>query len=127
MPNTKNVFIIDDNQVDLKVLENFIGETGYQIHTFSSPLDALEKMSTVSPHLIILDYLMPEMNGDKFMIKVSERLLHNKDCQVYLVTSKVFSEEEKLSMLTLGITKIFEKPVDKEKLLSAINIFLLNQ
>ena len=127
MPGNKTIFIIDDNQVDLKTLKSYVNQTGYQIYSFASPVEALDKMSNVSPDLIILDYLMPEMNGDEFMIKISERLLQNNDWQVYLVTSKYFDQEEKLSMLTLGITQIFEKPIKKSDLLKSINDFLANK
>ena len=127
MPGNKTIFIINDNQVDLKTLKSYVNQTGYQIYSFASPVEALDKMSNVSPDLIILDYLMPEMNGDEFMIKISERLLQNNDWQVYLVTSKYFDQEEKLSMLTLGITQIFEKPIKKSDLLKSINDFLANK
>lgn len=124
MPKSQTIFIIDDNNSDLTLTKSYLENLGHNLFTFTSATEALDKMKEISPHLIILDYLMPEMNGDKFMIKVSERLLHDHDWQVYLVTSKQFSHEQKLSMLTLGITHIFEKPLQKEPLLEAITEFL---
>jgi len=63
---------------------------------------------------------MPEMTGAEFMVIVSERLLHNPNWQVYLVSSHEFEEEELASMLTLGITKVFKKPLNREKVFKAI-------
>jgi CheY-like chemotaxis protein len=90
---------------------------------FSNPVDALESLLNHNPSLIVLDYTMKEINAAQFMIKVSERLLHGQ-WQVYLVTSEDFSEGEKLSMLTLGITHIFKKPLEKvliQKALAELN------
>ncbi len=116
----KHLFILDDSQTVISTLEGYLEGSGYTVHSFKDPSAALDAMKTISPHIIILDYFMPDMNGDEFMIKVSERLLHYHDWQVFLLSSNDFNEEEKMSMLTLGITKVFKKPIEKEALLEAI-------
>ena len=116
----KHLFVIDDSNIVLKTISGYLEGSEYTVHCFDNAEDALGKMESVSPHIIILDYFMPNMNGDTFMIKVSERLLHYHDWQVFLLSSHEFSKEEIMSMLTLGITKVFQKPIDKEELLKAI-------
>ncbi len=116
----KHVFIVDDSQTVLKTTTKFLEDTDFIVHVFDNANDALEAMKTTSPHFILLDYFMPEMNGDVFMVKVSERLLHYHDWQVLLISSHDFSSEEKLSMMTLGITHIFKKPMDKTELLNVL-------
>ncbi len=117
----KHIFIVDDSQTVLKTTAKYLEETDFTVHTFDNANDALDAMETTSPHFILLDYFMPEMNGDVFMVKVSERLLHYHDWQVLLISSHDFSAEEKLSMMTLGIAHIFKKPMDKTELLKVLN------
>ncbi len=123
MGKIKNVFIVDDSQVVLKTNAALFRGRDFNVKTFSNPNEALEQMTINPPEIILLDYFMPEMNGSTFMVKVSERLLNNHDWQVFLVTSHEFSEEEKASMLTLGITHIFEKPLKKADLDKALAAF----
>ncbi len=121
MPKINNIFVIDNDESALKVVESFLKDFPFNIELFTNPNEALDKLESVGPDLIFLDYFMPEMLGSEFMVKVSERLLHNNNWEVYLITSKEFNEEEKMSLLTLGITQIFSKPLKKESLISAIN------
>ncbi len=116
----KHLFVIDDSKIVLKTITGYLEGSNYKVHAFDNAEEALDKMENVSPHIIILDYFMPNMNGDTFMIKVSERLLHFHDWRVFLLSSHDFTQEEKMSMLTLGITQVFKKPIDKEALLKAI-------
>lgn len=121
MPKVKNLFIVEDSPIALKSIERLLKNCPFKVHSFSDPILALESLSTISPDIILLDYFMPEMTGAEFMVKVSERLLHNPNWQVYLISGHQFEEEDLASMLTLGITKIFKKPLNKNELLEAIS------
>lgn len=120
MQNIKNVFIIDDSKTIIKSTKKLLSEFDFKVHSFTNPKEALEKAQEIAPELILLDYFMPEMNGATFMIKVSEKLLNN-DWQVFLISSHDFTQEEQLSMLTLGITHIFSKPLQREQFIEAIS------
>ena len=121
MSEKKHLFIVDDSPTVLKTTSKFLENTDFEVHCFNSAVAALDTMSNISPHIILLDYMMPDMNGDEFMIKVSERLLHFHDWKVFLISSKDFTAEEQFSMQTLGIAKVFKKPIAKDKLLTAIS------
>ena len=123
MPKINNLFIVDNCEVMLKTTSLKFKDQDFKVHTYSNPEEALNAMETTLPEIILLDYFMPEMTGAEFMVKVSERLLQNPNWQVYLITSKDFDEEEQVSMLTLGITKVFKKPVNQEALLAAIEMY----
>lgn len=123
MPKIQNIFVVDNNPNDVKTTMAILKNVHAKLMDFTDPNEALEKMADISPDIILLDYYMPKMTGAEFMVKVSERLLQNPNWQVYLVTSKEFDEEEQASMLTLGITKIFHKPLNKDELYQAIEQF----
>ena len=120
MSKIKNVIIVEDSEIDRKRLEELLKHYDFKVHSFDHPKDALDAISSIQPELVLLDFIMPQMNGATFMVQLSERLTHNPNWQVFLVTSAQFDEEESASMLTLGITKIIEKPISKEVLNNAI-------
>ena len=120
MPKVQNIFIVDNSEVALKSMAKIFKETSFNVNTYSNPHEALYALDHISPDIILLDYFMPEMTGAEFMVKVSERLLQNPNWQVYLVSSHEFEEEELMSMLTLGITKVFNKPLKKQDVFAAI-------
>lgn len=123
MSQLSNIFVIDDSVTVIKTVEKHLKELEAKIHTFTDAKSALAELSNIQPDLILLDYFMPEMNGAEFMIKVSEKLLNNHNWEVFLISSHGFTDEELFSMQTLGITKIFKKPVPKDELLLAIDEF----
>jgi CheY-like chemotaxis protein len=124
MKDSKLAFIIENSDVDRLLTEKYVKEYDFEIMSFSNPVDALSSLDIHKPSLIVLDYTMKEINAAEFMIKISERLLHGQ-WQVYLVTSEEFSEEEKTSMLTLGITHILKKPIQKKLIQEALSKFSL--
>ncbi|MDH5414683.1 MAG: response regulator [Flavobacteriaceae bacterium] len=115
MKKIQNIFIVDDSPTVIASLKLILKKYNYNVQSFTDPTVALEEMETTQPELILLDYEMPQMTGATFMIKVSERLLNNHNWRVFLVSSHVFTEEEKFSMKTLGITNIFSKPLNQEQ------------
>lgn len=123
MPKINNVFIVDNSKPEIVVAERMLSKQDFAVHSFTDPEKALDAMGETSPEIILLDYFMPSMTGADFMVKVSERLLSNPNWQVYLVSSKDFEEEERVSMLTLGITKIFQKPLNRDELFKELDLY----
>lgn len=57
------VLIVDDNQVNLNLLSTILQEVNYTVVTASSAEEALERIRTQSPDIILLDVMMPDMDG----------------------------------------------------------------
>ena len=57
------ILIVDDNTENLKVLGNVLKEKGYKIAIAKSGLDAIQLLGNIKPSLILLDVMMPEMDG----------------------------------------------------------------
>lgn len=70
----KNIFIIDDDKDIREVMCYVLESEGYRPMLFSTALDAFEALKNAEqlPHAIILDYMMPGMNGVEFLNKLSE-------------------------------------------------------
>ncbi|HWP56942.1 MAG TPA: response regulator [Candidatus Acidoferrales bacterium] len=112
------VLIVDDEPFNLDVLEQELAEQGYVIERATDGADALEKLATFSPDVILLDYMMPRMNG----IEVLERLRRDdrhKAIPVILLTAKG-SQEDKARGLDAGADDYVVKPFDPVELLARV-------
>lgn len=114
MPKTR-IFLIDDISIVLKSMECLFKQVGFEVTTFTNPIEGLDAVEKYKPELVFLDFLMPEIKGDEFMIQFSERKLFT-DTKVYLLTSQMFSNVERMTLMTLGFSDILQKPLSKAKL-----------
>jgi DNA-binding response OmpR family regulator len=98
MPN--KVLIVDDEPFNLDLLEQELGDQNYAIERANDGMEALEKVASFKPDVILLDYMMPKMNG----IEVVKRLRQDekyKSLPVILLTAKG-SQEDKVRGLDAG-------------------------
>lgn len=70
--NSRSVFVVDDEVVIAKTLSIILKQAGFHAAPFSSPLEAHNAMSSVSPELLISDVMMPEMTGVELAIKFQQ-------------------------------------------------------
>jgi two-component system, OmpR family, alkaline phosphatase synthesis response regulator PhoP len=118
----KKILIIDD---DMKVIEKLripLVLKDYEVFCASNGLEGIEKVRELQPHLILLDLLMPKMDGLKAarLIKFDERF---KDIPIFAIThlSRINSEQQAYEV---GIDEFFTKPVDTEMILASIEKYL---
>lgn len=106
-----NVLIIDDNAVNLLLLATLTESvSGVPAVSFDDPLKACDWCQSNTPDLILVDYMMPGMNGHDF-IRIVRKLPHCEDVPIVMVTT----ENEKAvrhEALSLGATEFLAKPVD---------------
>ncbi|MBN1182142.1 MAG: response regulator [Bacteroidales bacterium] len=67
------IFIIDDSNTNLLLLEDILMEEGYEVKTDDNPKRALQKIKENPPDLILLDLLMPGLDGFQFLDKLEPR------------------------------------------------------
>jgi len=118
----KKILIIDD---DMKVIEKLripLVLKDYEVFCASNGLEGIEKVRLVQPHLILLDLLMPKMDGLKAarLIKFDERF---KDIPIFAIThlSRINSEQQAYEV---GVDEFFTKPIDTERILASIEKYL---
>lgn len=109
---TDTVVILDDRTTGRRLLEGLISQLdpSIKIHSFSNPLEALERLNGVTPDLIITDYRMPMMNGIEFIAAVRTRTLM---AAVPIVMVTVV-EDRSIRQLALdtGATDFLTRPID---------------
>ncbi len=109
----KNIFVVDDDKMLLNLYCSFLQRHKYNCFAFSSGKEALKKIqSGIQPDLIILDLIMPEMDGFQFL-KALRGECRQADIPVIIVTVKelTYLELDKLKNMTLAV---YSKGIDVE-------------
>lgn len=114
------IFLIDDDRITLKVLQKLFEPYDVEVSSFQNPEDGLKAINELKPDLVFIDYMMPEMNGDDVIIKVSEFKLFN-GCSLYLLSANDFSDLEVIKFRTLGFYDVLKKPLTTEVVEAVFN------
>jgi len=120
--NKKVVLIVDDNPDNLKVLGNILKEQGCSPAFANNGAKALHSVQKKQPDLILLDIMMPEMDG----FEVCKRLKQDAATQeipVIFLTAKTESEDI-IAGLELGAVDYVTKPFNLKELMTRVNTHL---
>jgi signal transduction histidine kinase/DNA-binding response OmpR family regulator len=102
-----HVLVVEDDKITRELLESVVQGAGFQVARAENGRDALEAMKVQTPDLILLDLMMPVMNGFEFMKLLRESPL-NREIPVIVLTSKDVTPEERRT-LEGGGSKIMSK------------------
>ena len=105
------VLVVDDNQINLQVVKNLLKKTLMQIVTCTSGAEALELLCGEHYDVILLDHMMPQMDGME-TLKQSKRLEGNKniDTPVIALTANAVSGAKEMYVRE-GFTDYLSKPI----------------
>jgi len=126
MEEKNRILIVDDDTSMLIELASILNQE-YKIYTVKDGLSALEKASEVSPDLILLDVIMPDLSGFEVLNKLKENE-RTKDIPVLFITGATDSDAE-IRGLAAGAVDYVHKPLNESlvKLRVRHQIQLLNQ
>jgi diguanylate cyclase (GGDEF)-like protein len=111
----QKVVIVDDTRANGMLLEGFIKSLpSVAAYTFTRPLEALVWCDDHTPDLVLLDYVMPDIDGIEFLRRFRS-LPHLRDVPVVMVTATL-SKETLYLALHSGATDFLRKPVDRIEL-----------
>jgi CheY-like chemotaxis protein len=102
------VLLVDDEKDFLDIMAERMGARGMDVSTATSAQDALELVQTESFDAVIMDFLMPEMDGFKALKLFKET---RPDLEIILLTANV-REEERREAKKRGALVVIEKPAD---------------
>ena len=106
------ILVVDDEPDAVELLQEFLTSKRYEVITASDGEEALRKVKSERPHLILLDVRMPKMNGLEVLRQVRQI---DKEVGVIMVTA-VNEEETGRQALELGAFDYIVKPLDLEYL-----------
>ena len=113
MPQT--ILIVDDEKRLVSLVESYLTQEGYRVATAYNGKEALAVAKKENPDLIILDIMMPEMNGYDFMHV--HRAEH--DTPIIMLTAKV-EDDDKIIGLELGADDYVVKPFKPRELMARV-------
>lgn len=113
----KRILIIDDEPHIVKTIKDRLEFAGYTVITAYDGEEGLKKVNEEKPDLILLDILMPKMDGYNFLraLKLDENI---KDIPVIILTAKAQMKE---LFVPEGILNYITKPFDQKELLEKIS------
>jgi len=118
-PNAK-LLLVDDEQAITERLQPYLTRAGYQVRVSSDGVQALELVETYLPDLIILDVLMPELDGRE----VLRQLRLNENWTPVIMLTQVGESSERTMALLEGADDYINKPFDSNELAARIKAVL---
>ena len=114
----KKILVVDDSPTERHVLLELLTKNGYQVTTAESGEEGIEKAKTELPDLILMDVVMPGLNGYQ-ATRTLTRDESTKNIPIIVCTSKG-QETDKIWGLRQGAIDYLIKPVNGDELLSKI-------
>lgn len=114
------ILVVDDDKNIRLYLQVTLEEEGYEVFTAENGEDALSVMDHEYIDLVIVDIMMPKMNGYEFTRVLRET---NNNLPILMVTAKQLPEDKKQGFL-VGIDDYMTKPIDEEEMLLRIKALL---
>ncbi len=117
MQEKSKILAVEDNSIILAVIEELLGSQ-YNLMTVSTGTDALKMAQEFQPDLIILDIMLPDMNGYDVcqQVRKSSSLRHTK---IIMVSAKAMASD-RLKGYQVGADDYLTKPFDEEELLAKV-------
>ena len=121
--NSYRILVVDDNQVNCEVIGDILAGEGFQIEMAFNGAEALRKVRQATPHLILLDLMMPEVSGEDVLkeLKADETL---NVVPVILLTARA-SEQDRIYGLGLGADDYLAKPIVSQELILKVKNLLI--
>ncbi|EPZ52692.1 MULTISPECIES: response regulator transcription factor [Alicyclobacillus] len=116
------ILLVDDEENILQFLELGLQNEGFQVSTASDGMSAINQAKEFHPHIVILDIMMPGMNG----FEVCTLLKKTENVAVIMLTAKD-DVDDRVKGLTLGADDYMVKPFSFQELLARIHARIRNQ
>ena len=122
MSKMNTILIVDDDPMNVNLLEAMLSQENYRIVTASNGEEAIETTLASSPDLILLDIMMPGLDGYQVTQKLKDDPITNH-IPIVLVTA-LHDTEDKVRGLQVGADDFLSKPLDKSELMARVNSLL---
>lgn len=120
--NKYRILLVDDEKDILEFLSYNLEREGYEVYTSNNGQDALKKAFEVKPHLILLDVLMPEMDGIETCEELRKSKFHENTIIVFLTARG--EDYSQIAGFNAGADDYLGKPIRPKVLLSRIKAHL---
>lgn len=117
-----SVLVVDDNEMNLRLLNDVLKAQGYTVYTASSGREALERAHETAPDLVLLDVQMPGMSGTEVMqqLKADDAW---RQVPILAVTALAMQGDE-TELIESGFNGYVSKPIALKEMLKTVRGFL---
>lgn len=117
-PIPELVLAVDDNEENLLLVQEYLLDWGYQVVLARDGQEAIEQFDAHRPSLIVLDVMMPNVDGYQACRTIKE-LAHGRAVPILMLTA-LAGAEEKIRALECGADDFLTKPINREELRTRI-------
>jgi two-component system sensor histidine kinase ChiS len=108
------ILVVDDNEINLKLISKILELGGYQVATARSGRDALQLIQTRMPDLAILDVMMPDMDGYELCSSLRQPPI---DAKIPIVMLTALNDEtERALAVKAGANDLWSKPFEMDEM-----------
>ncbi len=115
----KKILVVDDDELVLMALKELLKSQDFEVHTSSRGAEALKKLDQETFDLIILDIIMPEMDGFELCTRIRQKP-NGRETPIVFLTAKNREEDQKRGM-EVGASLFLSKPIAPKRLLTLID------
>jgi len=119
MESKAKLLLVDDDVTLIKALEMYLTRSGYQVHTASNGVEGLRQLFTLRPDLVVLDVMMPELDG----WETCRRIREMSTVPVIMLTARG-QESDRVMGLRIGADDYVPKPFSLKELDARIEAIL---
>ena len=106
------IMVVDDEPFICELMNEFLSLHGYEVTTVNSGEDAVLKINTIKPDMVLLDIWMPGMSGLEALCKIKEI---NHDVRVVMLSA--FGDEDTVEQaINMGASYYLQKPIEFKEL-----------
>ena len=116
---TKKILVVDDELDIVKVVESRLKANGYEVITSPDGQDGLDKAKKEKPDLIILDLMLPDIDGSDVAVELLKHPLTSQIPIIFLTSVMTKSEQERYGQI-IGNRCIIAKPCRPEEILALV-------
>ena len=119
---TPHILVVDDNLMNLDLMRFVLSEDDFEVESAEYAREALEKIPTFQPDLILMDMHMPGMNGLELTQLIKANLATQHIVVIAFTASAMQGDKE--CMMATGCDGYLSKPIDVDTFSASVSAFL---
>jgi two-component system alkaline phosphatase synthesis response regulator PhoP len=116
---SNRILVVEDEEAIRKVVETYLESAGFEVKSVDNGLDVLEAVRSFAPDLIVLDLMLPGMDG----IEITARVREESDVFILMLTARS-EEADRVAGLRIGADDYLTKPFSPRELTARVEAIL---